>query len=245
MSEQLTTQEQVREAVNAQQWYHRFEIVPGVVTPGIADVATLVKYVGLPEDLTGKTVLDVGAFDGAFSFLAERRGADRVVAFDRRTSEQSSFQLARRILKSKVEFVQGNVYDLSPATVGEFDVVLFMGVLYHLRNPLAVIRNLHEICRELLIVESHVMAQGVLIDDQYQTSPEIQRLIQTVPLAQFFPGAELNNDASNWWAPTVLCLQEMLRGHGFEPKLVSQWSSRAAFHCRKSNQPLSWLVQNC
>lgn len=70
MSEEFGTRQQIHDAVNARQWYHRFEIAHGVVTPGIADVDALARYIGFPEDLTGKTVLDIGTFDGAFSFLA-------------------------------------------------------------------------------------------------------------------------------------------------------------------------------
>ena len=97
---------------------------------------------GLPEDLSGLTVLDVGAWDGFFSFECERRGAERVVAADwfawheAARGSKESFELAREALGSSVEDVEIRVEELSPERVGTFDLVLFAGVLYHVRDPL-------------------------------------------------------------------------------------------------------------
>ena len=97
----------------------------------------------LPASLEGLTVLDIGAWDGFFSFECERRGASRVVAADYYSwhgpgwGTKAGFQLAREALGSRVEDVDIDVMDLSPERVGTFDVVLFLGVLYHLRHPLS------------------------------------------------------------------------------------------------------------
>src|SRR5690606_26765214 len=88
-------------------WFHRIDLGGGVVTPGLDDTATKLRQVRLPEDLTGKSVLDVGAWDGFFSFEAERRGASRVVALDGvvwKAPEigRRGFDYARRALGSRV-----------------------------------------------------------------------------------------------------------------------------------------------
>ncbi len=149
-------------------------------------------------------MLDVGAWDGFFSFEAERRGAERVLATDRHVWEDPRFGMdgfltAREILGSKVEHQVIDVFDTSPETVGTFDVVLFLGVFYHLRNPLLALERLAAVTRERIIVESHV-------EPLYAAD---------VPLMRFYEGAELNDDATNWWAPNPLCLQQTVRTAGF------------------------------
>src|SRR5688500_12377798 len=128
--------------VAAHRWYHTIDLGGGVVTKGVdASPARLIQL-GLPASLAGKTVLDVGAWDGFFSFEAERRGAARVVAADHYSwhgtgwGTKAGFELARAALGSRVEDLDVDVMDLSPERAGTFDVVFFLGVLYHLPNPL-------------------------------------------------------------------------------------------------------------
>ena len=111
----------------------------------------------IPRDLSGRSVLDVGAWDGFFSFEAERRGAARVVAADcfawqgENWSDKSGFELARRALNSGVEDVDIDVMDLGPHQVGTFDLVLFLGVLYHMRHPLLALERLASVTRDQLM----------------------------------------------------------------------------------------------
>ncbi len=222
------------EEIGKQKWFHRIEIVPGVFTPGTEDTPRKAKLLKLPADLTGKRVLDVGAYDGFFSFEAERRGASHVLAYDHLRPEFTGFATAKRLLNSKVEHRFGSVYDLSPAKVGEFDLVLFLGVIYHLRHPLLALERLRSVCRGEMYLESHVT--------QLQTSPELKELLRNVPVAVFHPGAELNNDPTNWWSPTPFCLEQMIRSHGFEPTVIAEWDSRIAFRCEKTHDPLPFYV---
>ena len=117
----------------------------------------------IPPDLRGKSVLDVGAWDGFFSFEAERRGADRVLATDSfawdgtNWSTKAGFELCRRALGSSVEDQNIDVLALSPdALGGQLDVVLCLGVLYHMKHPLLMIERVASVTRELLILETHV-----------------------------------------------------------------------------------------
>jgi tRNA (mo5U34)-methyltransferase len=163
----------------------------------------------LPSDLRGLSVLDVGAWDGFFSFEAERRGAARVVALDGPAwrepawgpggyGTKAGFELARRALGSSVEDRELDLEEISAATVGRFDVVLFLGVLYHLKHPWPVLERIASVCDGLLIVETH----ADLLD--------LQR-----PAMALYPGAEVAGDASNWWGPNVAALEAMLSEEGF------------------------------
>src|SRR3954470_2055238 len=186
-------------------WFHSIELAPGYVTPGRADTRAQIARLHLP-DLRGKTVLDVGAWDGFFSFEAERRGAARVVALDTFSWQargagtgKAGFELARRALGSSVEDVEVEVLDISPETVGGvFDVVLFLGVLYHLKHPFLALERLRSVTDELLILETHVDLIGM-----------------RRPAAAFYPGTELEDDWTNWWGPNPAAVSGMLEAAGF------------------------------
>jgi tRNA (mo5U34)-methyltransferase len=184
---------------------------------------------GFPEDLTGRTVLDIGTYDGFFAFEAERRGAERVLALDRHPARQFGFATAHELLKSKVEYAVGSVYELSPQIHGTFDVVIFVGVLYHLRHPLLALDKIHNVCREYALVESHVLDTAFMHHGALISLESIDPRLTASCLSQFYPANELNGDWSNWWAPSVACLRAMLATSGFTPKLTGRWGDRAAF----------------
>jgi tRNA (mo5U34)-methyltransferase len=190
--------------VEAIRWYHTIDLGGGVVTKGVDDTPVRLARLELPASLAGMTVLDVGAWDGFFSFEAERRGATRVVAADFYSwhgggwGSKAGFELARRTFGSKVEDVDIDVMDLSPERIGQFDVVFFLGVLYHLRHPLLALERIASVTRRLLILETVVDMAGF-----------------GRPAMAFYPGRELNNDPTNWWAPNVPALHAMLKSVGF------------------------------
>ncbi len=197
--------DQLQERVNGRPWFHRIDLGNGIVTPGVDDSQEKLKHVRMPTDLTGWTVIDVGAYDGFFSFEAERRGAARVLAADDFCWRQNDgmatkegFDIAHAARGSRVESEIIAVEDLSPETVGTFDLVLFLGVLYHTQDPMRYLRNVRSICRKQLIVETHVDAQDY---------PR--------PAMVFYPGPTLNNDATNFWGPNPAALTAMLHEVGF------------------------------
>jgi tRNA (mo5U34)-methyltransferase len=139
-------------------WHQRWEIFKDVFTPGRNPVEHLMSQAGVPADLSGKRVLDVGAFNCCCSFECERRGAAEVIALDLQRPGDLGFPLIRDAIHSRrVRFVQGPVYNLNPAILGEFDVVLFFGVLYHLRYPLRAIDQIRRILRGTVHIESLVI----------------------------------------------------------------------------------------
>src|SRR5690242_16401292 len=136
---------ELRAKADAIRWYHTIDLGGGLTTKGVDDTPLRLARMALPASLAGLPVLDVGAWDGSRSFEAERRGASRVVATDYYSwhgagwgtgKGKAGFELAHAALKSRVESIDVDVMDLTPERVGTFDVVLFLGVLYHLRNPL-------------------------------------------------------------------------------------------------------------
>ena len=225
----------LRAQVSAQQWYHRIDLGNGVVTPGIDDTPQRLARLALPESLAGLTVLDVGAWDGFFSFECERRGAARVLATDSYSWQgggwgtKEGFELARRALDSQVEDMDIDVMQLSAEKVGTFDIVLFLGVLYHLRHPLLALERLASVTRGTLIVETVVDMVG----------------LQRAAVA-FYAGSELNDDPTNWWGPNPPAVVGMLSAAGFSRSRVitalpPPWyrAARALWHGVKGKDRMS------
>jgi len=208
--------EQLRKEVEEIDWYHSIPLGDGIVTPGAHPSQSRLDWVQLPNDLRGKSVLDIGAWDGFYSFEAERRGAERVLAVDSYSWDGSGwgskdgFELARRALNSRVEDRQIDVLDISPETVGEFDVVLFLDVLYHMRHPLLALERVASVTRELLILST-------VVDMRFTRRPA----------AAFYPGTELNDDETNWWGPNTAAVKAMLAATGFRDARTPRPRTRA------------------
>jgi tRNA (mo5U34)-methyltransferase len=190
---------------SAIRWYHTIDLGHGIVTKGADNTPHRLALLDLPRSLAGKSVLDIGAWDGFFSFEAERRGAARVVACDHYSwhgtgwGTKAGFELARSALSSRVEDIDVDVMDLSPERIGTFDVVFLLGVLYHLPHPLLALERVASVTRELLILETVVDMVGI-----------------ARPAAAFYPRRELNNDPTNWWGPNVPAVEAMLQTVGFQ-----------------------------
>ena len=210
--------------MEAYRWFHTIDLGNGVVTPGENRTHETLRRVRLPADLSGRSVLDIGAWDGFFSFEAERRGAARVLAVDpecwrapawgpRGWGTQEPFRYAHRTLGSSVQDRDIDLLELSPETVGMFDVVLLLGVLYHLPDPWPYLRAAASVCAGLLIVETH----ADLLD--------VRR-----PAVAFYPGTEVEGDPSNWWGPNRAALAAMLGDAGFPRVTVfsERWPYRLA-----------------
>src|SRR5271169_1700224 len=137
-------------------WYHSIELPDGRVIPGLQTIEVLRSRIArypIPQDLTGKRVLDIGAWDGWFSFEMERRGAS-VVALD--SIRLETFFEAKRLLNSKVEYVVADICRVNPRDLGTFDIVLFFGVLYHLKHPLLALEKVCELTADMACIESLV-----------------------------------------------------------------------------------------
>lgn len=242
----LNRRERERKTVEDISWFHSVDLGDGVVTPGVKSPELLraeFDSLGLPSDMTGLRVLDIGAWDGFFSFEAESRGAD-VVALDhyvwsvdttalnahnrdraaqglpaqpadtvpgmwdpKRLPGKAGFDLAHARRKSRVKVEVGDTTTMDLAPLGTFDVVLYLGVLYHLQDPIGALRRLRTLTRGRALIETASL---------------------TVPgnedraLWQFIEGTELNGDPTNWWVPTVEGALAACRAAGFSEVSVQK-----------------------
>jgi len=190
-------------------WYHSFRF-GDVYAPGTITSLRYQMWVSsiIPENLENKTVLDIGTADGFYSFLCESRGAKKVVAVD--WLEFPGFTAAHKILNSNVEFRKLVVDDSNigftkiKSQIGtmdeikeKFDIVLLFGVLYHLPNPVMVLKTLANITHKMLLISSHI------IDSKE-------------PVMYYYPEGSLTpGDTTNWWVPTPSCLTDIGRRLGF------------------------------
>lgn len=217
------------------QWFHRIEVAPGLVTPGAYDPAPMLAQLPIPARLDGARALDIGAWDGFFSFALEQRGA-AVVALEQNAAHTKGLRAIADAIGSGVEARVGNVYSLDPERDGTFDLVLFLGVLYHLRHPLLALDALWRVLADgaLLVVESHVVDNHFVIGDDQATTLDDPDM----SICQFYPGAELNRDDSNWWGPSRRCMAEMVRSSGFEVIHAGLWCpTRGVVAARRSGDP--------
>jgi tRNA (mo5U34)-methyltransferase len=187
-------------------WWHEIELAPGIVTPG--DDSNRMKLpvlddLGLARTLKGSRALDIGCSDGYFSFELERRGAD-VLAIDFVPENYTGFATARKILGSGAEYRMENVYNLVPEKYGQFDIVLFLGVLYHLRKPLAALDAIRSVMKDggQLFVGTMLIDEYFLLPDGRITTLEaLNPALTSVSLWQSYPGDTLNGDYTNCFAP--------------------------------------------
>ncbi len=203
-------------------WHQGFELVPGVMTPGVSSVEYLADLADLPRDLNGMCVLDVGTSNGGTALECERRGAARVVAVDVLPPEVHGIQQILDLVHSDVEYVHASVYELDRVLDETFDLVVFWGVLYHLRHPLLALDTLRTLCTGTISVETAVADAEVGAE---------------APTARCYRRDELGDDPSNWFAPTVRTLREWLGSAGFAPTRSEAWPEkrrRAPWSTRRS-----------
>ena len=185
----------------------------------------------LPADLSGKTVLDIGCNAGFYSLEMKRRGAARVLGidFDPRYLEQA--RLAAKISELDVEFRQMTVWDV--AKLGErFDLVIFMGVFYHLRHPLLALDLIHEhVAKDQLLFQSMQRGSRELSQVAEDYDFEEVSLFEASSFPQmYFIENKYSHDETNWWIPNRAGIEAMLRSSGFE---IEQQPEEEVYLCRR------------
>ncbi|GAB4317167.1 MAG: TIGR04290 family methyltransferase [Geminocystis sp.] len=238
-SKEIDKENLVKEVAKVKYWHHYMDFGAGVETKTGKEGRFCKKFQnwilsGIPQDLTGKTVLDIGAWDGFYSFSAEKRGAKRVLATDSFIWEQrqlyglddnfwrdfgagkQGFELARKMFNSQVEDYNIDVLDFNPEKIGTFDVVFFLGVLYHMKYPLYALEKVRSVTKELLILETHISLFFSLFP---------------VPLMRFYPTNELSKDVTNWTGANIALVKSWLLTAGFSKVELVKWrKDRAIFH---------------
>jgi len=208
--------QEIVEKIDSGRWYHAIEIQPGCFTPG--KVRPKTRFVDYPQTscLADKKVLDIGAWDGGYTFLMEQRGAE-VTAFDIQDPSSSGFNRAKEILGSKAKHILGSVYDLDPLRHGTYDIVLFFGVFYHLFDPVRALFNINRVLKEggILLFEGAILDYAYNVDETWRPMLGNMEAYTTVPLS-YYTSKTYWNDWSTWYVPNKLCLQEWIRSAGFE-----------------------------
>lgn len=220
-------------------WYHRIELPDGTMTPGWAPICAE-KY-AIPADLTGKRVLDIGAWDGYWTWEALKRGAAEVVAIDDfsdtcgspgkiKRNGWETFDLCREAFGfvncpdstnfgmgyendkgQKVKRIEMSVYDISEKILGRFDVVFFFGTIYHLKHPLLALEKISAICDGEMYIES------AICDDFSPYKGGLERGYRNHDMiVEFYPSNEYGQNPGNWWSPTLQCLGYMVQSVGFQ-----------------------------
>jgi tRNA (mo5U34)-methyltransferase len=190
----------------------------------------------LPEDLTGKSVLDIGCNAGFYSMEMKRRGAERVVGIDSDDRYLAQARFAAETLGyDNIEFRNLSVYDV--AALGEtFDLVIFMGVLYHLRHPLLALDLIREhVAGDLLLFQSMQRGSKQLMDvaeDYPFEETEIFR--ESAWPKAYFIEKEYAHDWTNWWVPNRACAEAMLRAAGFR---IETRAEDEVYICRRAEMP--------
>lgn len=217
-------------------WRHRIEVSPGVTTPGTEDTAAELPRLGIPEDLAGRRVLDIGCSDGFYSFVCENRGA-QVTSIDDESSllagGVNGFTVASRLLGSRARYQVMDVHRLGGAGLGHFDVVLFINVLYHLKNPLLALEQIAEVTEPggLLVLKTYFRQDVRVLVRGRPYGFDIDRR----PKWWFFPDRELGGDPTNWFGPNRRAIEGSLRATGWEDvELKCRHGDRLYYHATRS-----------
>jgi tRNA (mo5U34)-methyltransferase len=189
----------------------------------------------LPADLHGQTVLDIGCNGGFYALEMKRRGAERVVGIDSEPLYLAQARFAAEVSGMELELHQLSVYDV--AKLGEaFDLVLFMGVLYHLRHPLLALDLIHEhVARDLLVFQSMQRGSDQVVpvapDYPFEETDIFNQ--PAFPRLHFLEQAYAG-DPTNWWVPNRACSEALLRSAGFE---IIGHPEEEVFICRRRELP--------
>ena len=202
-------------------WFHNLDLngVRTAPTHFLGDYPA-VKWrrfaAAIPQDLAGKSVLDIGCNAGFYSIEMKRRGAARVLALDAEEEYLAQARFAAQVNELDIEFRRMSVYDVG--ALGEkFDLVLFLGVLYHLRHPLLALDLIHD----------HAVGDTLVFQSMQRGSAEIEPLErdhdfwteglfdrEAFPKMHFVEH-KFAGDWTNWWIPNRACVEAMLRSAGF------------------------------
>lgn len=231
------TTERIRQRARALgPWFHNLNLkgVPTAPEHFLGDYPAIKWRAfadALPADLSGKTVLDIGCNAGFFSMEMKRRGAARVLGIDYDDDYLRQARFAAEVEGVDVEFRNLSVYDVG--ALGErFDLVLFIGVLYHLRHPLLALDLIHEhVARDLLVFQSMQRGSDAVLDaaGDYPFTETAPFDDPGYPKLHFIEHAYAN-DPTNWWAPNHACSEAMLRSAGFA---VLSHPEQEVYVCRR------------
>lgn len=233
---------EAQEKLDSMIFHHGMDFGDGLIAKSVAPV-DFIRAFGEAllgnVDFKGRSMLDIGAWTGAYSFEAKRRGAARVVASDHyawnspQFRGRDAFDFALALTGLDIEVRDIDVPDITPSSMGMFDAVLFSGVFYHLIDPIHLTKQISQCVSHLLILETH---EDALDADR--------------PAMIYYPGATQNGDASNFWGPNPQCVYEILTEFGFADiwyRKSPGFNDRGIYHAFRSpesRQLMGWNVRD-
>lgn len=205
-------------------WYHSFKLPNEEITGKLSFEVLDLKRKAITVDFTGKTVLDIGCWDGFYSFEAYKAGASYTLGIDMQPWSSQKWRENFVYIKSKlvpecdfnkIRHAMYDAFNIDEMDI-KFDIVLLLGVLYHVKHPMLLLEKCFNRCNECLILET------AIVEDSGD------------PFMNFYPSNELGGDYSNWWAPNITCMIEMLKVTGFQ-RIESDilMPNRGIFHAYK------------
>ena len=241
MMGQSMSADQIRDRVRALgDWFHNLDLAGVQTAPDhfLGDYPRLKWQLfahAIPEDLRGRTVLDVGCNAGFYSIEMKRRGADYVLGIDSDPRYLAQAAFAAEVEGVEIDLRQMSVYQI-PALGTRFDLVLFMGVLYHLRHPLLALDILHEhAVGDLLVFQSMLRGSSAVapVDPDYPFEARDHFDDPGYPRLHFIEH-KYTGDPTNWWVPNRACAEAMLRSAGF--RILDQ-PEEEVFICGRATEP--------
>jgi tRNA (mo5U34)-methyltransferase len=237
MNSSASAEEVQRKVAELGEWFHNIDLNGVKTAPAhfLGDYPSI-KWArfshAIPADLRGKTVLDIGCNGGFYSIEMKRRGADRVVGIDMDEGYLAQARYAAEISNADIEFRQLDVYSVDQLKE-RFDLVLFMGVFYHLRHPLLALDLLHEHAVGDLLVFQSLTRGSQTIEPLQENYPFQETAIFDKPgyPVMHFVEDRYSDDPTNWWIPNRACVEALLRSSGFS---ILDHPEEEVYVCRRS-----------
>ena len=223
-------------------WFHCIDLGGGIMTKTASAIGEPVEHprptwekvqACLPADVAGKSVLDVGCNAGFYTVELKRRGAGRVLGVDAQRNLVRQAQFVREVLELEIEYRRTSVYDLHPRDIGQFDVTLALGLIYHCKHLVLALERLFAVTRELLVLETAIYPPERLPGSFRHSAGGKLALLH--PLAYVENPGDSKEAIYNWFLPGVESLQALLRNVGFDEVELfpATQDDRAIFACRK------------
>lgn len=201
-------------------WHHRFEIYPGLITPGSYDPLSLWSKLNLESRCRGRRVLDLGTSDGFFTKKIASLGGD-VVGVDYRSKKSHGFWVMEALSGWTFDYRHANLFEINPEDLGSFDIVLFLGVLYHMPDMIRALHKVRSLCNSILLLETQ--SENDFCDE--------------IAAARYYKAATLAGDITNFWSPNRRCVLDMLYDAGFDVMRHEAWTDRLFVEAVVSRDP--------
>jgi tRNA (mo5U34)-methyltransferase len=239
----MTRAEIVAEVERLAPWFHCIDLGDGLRTKSESAIGEPVDHprptwlgvkACLPDDVSGQTVLDVGCNAGFYAIEMKRRGAARVLGIDSQRDLIRQAEFVRDLLGLDIDYQRKSVYDLDPAQLGQFDITLALGLIYHCKHLVLALEKLFLITRRLLVLETAIYPpEKTPPSFAYEEGGERPTLH---PIAYVENRPEAKEAVYNWFLPSTAALTALLKNIGFDEiqLFATAANDRAVIACRKS-----------